>query len=178
MLTAADVRTRTRAHDGGVHVVATVGLGVPVLAAAGPRQIAGESPSLAGTINLLVVLPVPLTDAALVNAVLTATEAKTQALVEHGVPGTGTSSDSVCIACPVPRSRSEPVEPFGGSRSRWGWRLARAVHRAVGDGTAGWLARHPDGDSPRRRPILPPAGLDGRFAGMDGAAGHPWERGS
>jgi adenosylcobinamide amidohydrolase len=153
MLTAADVRSRTRADDGGVHAVATVGLGAPVQAAAAPERVAGEA-AVVGTINILAVVPAPLTDAALVNAVLTVTEAKTQALVEHGVPGTGTSSDAVCIACPVPDGRVDGVapaaEPFGGPRSTWGARLARAVHAAVGEGTARWLAHHPDGDQHRR----------------------------
>jgi adenosylcobinamide amidohydrolase len=165
MLTAADVRTWTRAQDGGVHAVATVGLGVPVPAAAPPDRIAAETTALVGTINVLVVVPVPLTDAALVNAVLTATEAKTQALVEHAVPGTGTSSDAICIACPAPvagegagegagAGTGDP-EPFGGPRSPWGARLARAVHRAVGDGTASWLDRHPVGNPHRRWPVGP-----------------------
>ena len=61
------------------------------------------------------------------NAVVTATEAKTQVLLEHGVPGTGTASDAVCVLFP-------PVgeeERFAGPRSVWGARVARAVHRAV-----------------------------------------------
>jgi adenosylcobinamide hydrolase len=142
LLTAADVRRYTCAQDGGVQVVATVGLGVPVPAAAPPGRIADEAVPLVGTINLLAVLPVPLTDAALVNAVITLTEAKTQALVEHGVPGTGTSSDAVCIACPDPERSQLGAEPFAGPRSVWGARLARAVHAAVGAGTADWLYRH------------------------------------
>jgi adenosylcobinamide amidohydrolase len=153
MLTAADVRTWTRAEDGGVRVVATVGLGVPVPAAAPAERTVTQTAARVGTINILVVLPVPLTDAALVNAVLTATEAKTQALVEQEVPGTGTSSDAVCIACPSPDDGRSPggadgwmvetAEPFCGPRSTWGARLARAVHAAVGEGTASWLAHHP-----------------------------------
>jgi len=69
------------------------------------------------------------------------TEAKTQALAEAGVPGTGTSSDAVCIACPAAEPAG-PVEPFGGPRSPWGARAARAVHRAVAAGAAGWVERH------------------------------------
>jgi adenosylcobinamide hydrolase len=143
LLTAADVRHATAGADGGVRVVATVGLGLPVPAAASVERIAregGPAPAAAfgpGTINVLVVLPVPLRDAALVNLVVTATEAKTQALVEAGVPGTGTSSDAVCVACPD----GPGGEPFGGPRSVWGARAARAVHRAVSAGTADWQAR-------------------------------------
>nr|MBA3906853.1 adenosylcobinamide amidohydrolase [Pseudonocardiales bacterium] len=84
----------------------------------------------------------PLSDAALVNAVVTATEAKVQALAEAGVPGTGTSSDAVCVACP---SSPPPGETglYGGPRSLWGARVARAVHAAVAEGTADWLALRP-----------------------------------
>lgn len=151
MLTAADVRQVALGEDGGVEVVATVGLGLPVPAAASPSGIAAET-YVPGTINVLVLVPVALSDAALVNAVVTATEAKTQALVEAGVPGTGTSSDALCIACPAEPLRGSGFEPYGGPRSTWGERLARAVHAAVADGTAGWLQRHPPGDPHRRWP--------------------------
>jgi adenosylcobinamide hydrolase len=148
MVTAADVRCWTRADDHGVVAAATVGLGLPVFAAAPDHEIAAETvPRGPGTINVLVVVPAPLSDAALVNAVITATEAKTQALGETGVPGTGTSSDALCIACPV--GTGGAYEPYGGPRSTWGARVARAVHTAVGEGTRLWLQRHPDGDPNR-----------------------------
>ena len=82
---------------------------------------------LAGTINVVAVLPARLSDAALVNAIATATEAKAQALFELGVAGTGTATDAVCIATPA----DGRAETFGGPRSRWGSRLARAVRDAV-----------------------------------------------
>ena len=124
MLTAADVRAVSSYADAGVEVAATVGLGHPTWAAAPdvPAPV-----SLVGTINLVVVLPERLSDAALVNAVATATEAKTQALWESGIRGTGTATDAVCIACPD----EGPPHAFGGPRSVWGARLARAVHGAV-----------------------------------------------
>jgi adenosylcobinamide hydrolase len=124
MLTAADVRAVASAVDGGVEVAATVGLGHPTWAAA--PDVAGPV-SLVGTVNLVVVLPERLSDAALVNAVATATEAKAQALWDAGVAGTGTATDAVCIACPD----GGPPHAFGGPRSLWGARLARAVHGAV-----------------------------------------------
>jgi adenosylcobinamide amidohydrolase len=80
-----------------------------------------------GTINIIVSVPVPLGDAAYVNAVMTATEAKTQALLEAGIRATGTASDAVCIAAPVAGERAD----FAGPRSLWGARIARAVHAAV-----------------------------------------------
>ncbi len=72
-------------------------------------------------------LPVRLTDAALLNALCTVAEAKAQALVEQGVPGTGTPSDAVSVVCPL----DGPAEPFAGPRSPWGARLARAVHASI-----------------------------------------------
>ncbi|WP_433501591.1 adenosylcobinamide amidohydrolase [Sphaerimonospora sp. CA-214678] len=137
MLTAAMVEHHTRAADGGVEVVATVGLGVPTWAAAPPGAVSEEAGRRPGTINIIVAVPVALCDAALVNAVMTVTEAKTQALIEAGFPCTGTASDAVCVAV-----REEgPQEPFGGPRSEWGARIARAVHRAVLDGALGWRGR-------------------------------------
>jgi len=160
MLTAADVTRFATAEDDGVSVVATVGLGLPVPAAAHPdhaateryRREPGSVPGLhpaPGTINVVVTVPVALADAALVNAVVTATEAKTQVLVEAGVPGTGTSSDAVCIACPERPAPGEEVEAYGGPRSPWGARIARAVHAAVASGTTDWTTTHPCGDPHR-----------------------------
>ncbi|GAA3821997.1 adenosylcobinamide amidohydrolase [Sphaerisporangium flaviroseum] len=174
MMTAASVAHYTRAEDGGVDAVATVGLRVPTWAASPegvpdpelrperddrvprpaappprqapsvprpasppPRQAPGvprpASPA-PGTINIIVVVPVAMSDAALVNTVMTVTEAKTQALAEAGYECTGTASDAVCVAV-----RSEgPAELFGGPRSSWGARIARAVHRSVLDGAHAW----------------------------------------
>ncbi|CAM5278537.1 Adenosylcobinamide amidohydrolase OS=Streptomyces tendae OX=1932 GN=GUR47_22765 PE=4 SV=1 [Streptomyces tendae] len=76
-------------------------------------------------------LPVALSDAALVNAVMTVTEAKVQALLDAGLDCSGTPTDAVCVAVRAPRD-GEDVHVFAGPRSEWGARLARAVHRAVG----------------------------------------------
>jgi adenosylcobinamide hydrolase len=132
MLTAADVRSVRQWCDGGVDVAATVGLGHPTWAAAPDSAV---PVSLVGTINVVAFVPERLSDAALVNAVATATEAKAQALREAGVAGTGTATDAVCVACPA--SGDGPGQAFGGPRSRWGARLARAVHGAVLAGIAG-----------------------------------------
>jgi adenosylcobinamide hydrolase len=89
-----------------------------------------------GTINLLVVVDEPLTDAGLVNALQTAVEAKAQALAAARVPAanadgyaTGTATDSVCVACP-PGARV----PFAGPVTRVGAELALAVLEAVRSG--------------------------------------------
>ncbi|MGQ0743584.1 MAG: adenosylcobinamide amidohydrolase [Acidimicrobiales bacterium] len=132
MLTAADVRQVAMTGDDGVEVAATVGVGHPTWAAA--EDSVGPV-SLVGTINLVVMLPERLGEAALVNAVATATEAKSQALWEAGVAGTGTPTDAVCIVCPAAGS---PFA-FGGPRSMWGARVARAVRAAVAAGTRSTL---------------------------------------
>jgi adenosylcobinamide hydrolase len=126
MLTAADVRSFVTAVDDGVEVVATVGLGEPEWAAA-PRADSCLPVRLAGTINVVALVPERLSDAALVNAIATATEAKAQALFELGIAGTGTATDATCIATPA----DGRADAFGGPRSRWGARLARAVRDAV-----------------------------------------------
>lgn len=142
MLTAAAVDHYSQGTDDGVSVTATVGLSVPTWAAA-PRTDGGGHLGAPppGTINLIAALPVPLGDAALVDAVVTATEAKAQALFEAGVPGTGTASDAICVAVPEAGHHVS----FCGPRSEWGARLARAVHTAVLRGTKGWRSRHPNG---------------------------------
>ena len=129
LLTAASVEKHTVAEDGGVIATATVGLTIPTWAAA-PDGDAGEWRP--GTVNVVAWVPTRLSLSAMVGAVGTATEAKVQALLDAGVPGTGTASDAVAIACPA----DGPVEPFAGVRSTWGARLARAVHDAVRSGCA------------------------------------------
>jgi adenosylcobinamide hydrolase len=133
LLTAVLVGDRVLAEDGGVEVVATVGLRDPIWAAAP----ASASPARPGTINVVAHVPVRLSDAALVNAVATVTEAKAQALGDLAVPGTGTLTDATCVTCPP----DGPAEAYGGPRSTWGARLARAVHAAVLAGGRAYLRR-------------------------------------
>ncbi|MFB9556161.1 adenosylcobinamide amidohydrolase [Streptomyces roseoviridis] len=139
LMTAAPVADRRCAADGGVEAVVTAGIGVRGWAAV-PEDGAGTvGPPRPGTVNIIVSLPVPLTDAALVNAVATATEAKVQALVELGADASGTPTDAVCVACPA--ADGTPPEPFAGPRSLWGARLARAVHAATRAACAEALTR-------------------------------------
>jgi adenosylcobinamide hydrolase len=126
LLTGVDVAEVVTAEDGGVRTWATVGLGDPIWAAAP----ATAGPVTAGTVNIVVAVPVRLSGAALVNAVATATEAKAQALWDLGVTATGTATDAVCVLCPP----DGPAAAYGGPRSEWGARIARAVHSAVRTG--------------------------------------------
>ena len=137
LLTAADVRRIVRAEDHGVVVDATVGVTKPTWAADddGVHARRDGDTWIPGTINIVVQCPVALSPAAAVNAVMTATEAKTQALVEADIPGTGTASDAVLVCWPP----TLPAEDFGGPRSVWGARIARATHAAMVEG----LEAHP-----------------------------------
>ena len=160
MLTAAWVERYTVGNCDGVRVVATTGLTHPVWAAA--PALDGAAPGSAvlgsavlgddgdvrrpGTVNLLAILPIRLSAAAMVNAVMTMTEAKSQAMMEAGMPGTGTASDAVCVAAPA---AGEPVD-FCGPRSFWGARLANSCHQAVATGIQRWAADHPDLDGHRQ----------------------------
>jgi adenosylcobinamide amidohydrolase len=129
LLTGVDVAEVVTATDGGVRVWATVGLGTPIWAAVpadGDPESTPARPAV-GTVNIVARLPVRLGEAALVNAVMTITEAKAQALRELGLPATGTPTDAVAVLCPP----DGPAEPYGGPRSRWGAPLARAARQAV-----------------------------------------------
>jgi adenosylcobinamide hydrolase len=171
MLTAAPVAGFRRVVVGGARSVATVGVGHALAAAStqpralpAPGRGSGASRALptpapttsrhtcipaVGTINLLVVVDQPLTDAGLVNALQTAVEAKAQALAAAGVRAananghaTGTATDSVCVACP-PGARV----PFAGPATRVGAELALAVLEAVRAGAAAAPA-HPRAGGP------------------------------
>ena len=124
MFTAVDLSRRQRRSSGGVVVDATVGISHPTWAAG---TSATGTPTVGGTINLVVQLPVGLDPGAAVNAVITSTEAKTQALATRGVPGTGTATDAITIVWPAEAA----AERFAGPRSPWGTRIAQAVYQAV-----------------------------------------------
>lgn len=127
MLTAASVDGVKSASEASVEAWATVGVRLVTWASDADDRAFEWTP---GTINVVASLPVRCTEAALVNAVMTATEAKTQALFERQIPGTGTASDAVSIVCPA----SGAAEPFAGPRSTLGAALARVVHAAVAGG--------------------------------------------
>ena len=123
--TAVDLSGLVSEDCDGVAVDATVGISHPTWAA--DPAASTEAAGVPGTINLVVQMPVALDPGAAVNAVITATEAKAQALGDRGVPGTGTATDAVTVVWP---SEGAP-ERFAGPRSQWGSRLGQAVYRAV-----------------------------------------------
>lgn len=132
LFTAADVRKVQHASVAGVSVDSTVGVTKPTWASDASGGWGEWHP---GTINIVVQLPVSLTLSAAVNAIITVTEAKAQALFQHSVPGTGTASDSVVICWPKRVEREE----FCGPRSKWGSVLAQATFQTIDKG----LSIHP-----------------------------------
>lgn len=124
-------RTRTLTYrDGDLTVAAVVTAGLSNATAAGLSQPASAAP---GTINLILLIDAHLTPAAMVNAVITATEAKTHSLLERGVrtsdnhPATGTSTDAVVIAC----TERGDLLPYAGPATRVGWLIGRCVHQVL-----------------------------------------------
>lgn len=156
LMTAASVDAFVHAADDEVEAVVTAGLGVPTWAAA-PDYV--PAPYQPGTINILASIPAALSDAALVNCIGTATEAKVQALLDAGYDCSGTASDAVCIAARAvaPGVGEQPghPEPFGGPRSRWGARLARAVYAAVYQSATEDVARRAQGKPAVHADTLP-----------------------
>jgi len=114
------------------------GLGVWVLATAGVRNAtsAGVSrpcESRPGTINIVVLLDAKLTRPAMLNAIITVTEAKCAVLHEmdirtpDGGLATGTSTDTVSVAM----TGLGPAQPYAGPATVLGWLIAKTVRQAV-----------------------------------------------
>jgi adenosylcobinamide amidohydrolase len=83
-----------------------------------------------------------LSQAAMVNAVITATEAKCDVLRQSGLrtadgdPATGTSTDSIVVAHTGRGARLE----YAGPATPVGWLAARAVRAAFGEALAQAIA--------------------------------------
>lgn len=97
------------------------------------RYIEGAEP--AGTINILVLSNIRLTDAALARALITVTEGKTAALEDlqvastytPGVQATGTGTDSIIVVS----GTSTPTASYTGGHSRIGELIGKATYSAV-----------------------------------------------
>jgi adenosylcobinamide hydrolase len=124
---------------GDLTVAAVVSIGLSNTTAAGltppigPDAVDGAAAQGPGTINIVLLVDGELTPAAMVNAVITATEAKTMALAAwdvktpDGRPASGTSTDTVVVAC---TGRGEQL-CYAGPATPVGWLAARAVRAAM-----------------------------------------------
>lgn len=131
-LPRAQVRT-LRAAALTVAVVITAGISNPTAPGLSPPAITGP-----GTINIILLIDACLTPAAMVNAVITATEVKTQVLLARGVrtpegeAATGTSTDAIAVAT----TGRGPLLPYAGPVTRVGWLIGRGVRSALEEALA------------------------------------------
>jgi adenosylcobinamide hydrolase len=145
--------TGARTERAEIETVRVDGLAATAVVTVGlsNRTTAGVSPPVAtvrpATINTIVVIDADAPAAALLNVMMTVTEAKTLALVEAGVRAaedrvaTGTSTDAVVVAV----TGRGPAQPFGGPVSMLGWTAAQAAGAALRRGIARWLAERAHG---------------------------------
>jgi len=122
------------AADGTLTIAALVSVGLSNTVCAGLTTPAPPAPPAPGTINAILLFDADLAPAAMVNAVITATEAKTMALGEWqvrdaaGAPASGTSTDAVVVAC---TGRGATVG-YAGPGTTIGFLAARTVRTAIG----------------------------------------------
>ena len=174
MMTAAEVARVFNVAEGecdGVRVsaVATAGLSNHVVAGETldnypERRLVSDrrAAALAGTINIAVISPVPLTTEGKVNMMIPLVEAKSAAMADRGYRETGTTSDAMAVLCPVGGGRVG----YTGTGSSIGIAAARAVRSAVGHALE-VRGEHPVLEEPYR--LLGDLGYDiGRLASMSG----------
>jgi adenosylcobinamide amidohydrolase len=139
LLTSRDVsRYRVaRATADGVEAFAVATVGLSNAERIGQRrpQVAAR----AGTINVAVALSAGLSEAALLETVSIATQARTAAVMEAGLRlaggvATGTGTDCLAVAAPSGNIR------HAGLHTDVGEAVGRAVHDAVRAGAAEWMA--------------------------------------
>ncbi|MFS0837663.1 adenosylcobinamide amidohydrolase [Paenibacillus sp. 1P03SA] len=129
--TGAAESAAASAADTGIAVSAWVTVGYSNMARAGRGLPA--SALFPGTINIIVAVEGELTDEAMVNAVITATEAKAAALQDLGVAlkdgsgATGTTTDAVLIAA-TQRGR---LHRYAGTATYLGHMIGRTVYDAA-----------------------------------------------
>jgi adenosylcobinamide hydrolase len=91
-----------------------------------------------GTINMILLIDACLTPAAMVHAVITATEVKTQVLMARGIrtlegyAATGTSTDAIAVAS---TGRGTPLT-YAGPVTLVGWLIGRCVRTALEEALA------------------------------------------
>ncbi len=135
-MTAANVKkVLAVSKSGSVRAYVTAGITNPA--------IAGEVPPpwQPGTINIALVVREGLTVGALVNAIMTATEAKTYTLMGLGYNATGTTSDGIGVFA------FEGEKEWAGTATEVGLNIGRAVRGALEESIKKWEGIR---DGPRR----------------------------
>ena len=175
MMTAAEVdrvfNVAVGEYNGiAVEAVATAGLSNQVVAGDvldnyPERRVVSDrrASHIAGTINIAIISPEPLTDEGRVNMFIPLVEAKSAAMADRGYRETGTTSDAMAVVSPVGGSRVS----YTGTGSDIGIAAARAVRAAVGNALES-RGEHPVLEEPFR--ILSNLGYDvPRMLAMSGS---------
>jgi adenosylcobinamide hydrolase len=132
LLTAVEMKSLCIFHYDFVTVFITAGVSNP-------------NPEGPNTINMIVYSSQGLSEGALLETIITATEAKAHALREMGFSFTGTTTDAVIVAY----EGQEIVHEYAGTFTE----LGRRVYRAVSYGVQEALKRH-EGVIERNRPSM------------------------
>jgi len=114
LLTAVEMKNVRILSDACVTVFVTAGL---------------TNPSSFGTINIIVISSEALSEGAIAGTLITATEAKTRALIDKGLQFTGTTSDAIIIAYEQ-TGEGEPIL-YGGPATPFGSRVSKLVRAGV-----------------------------------------------
>ena len=145
-MTAADIRkviTVAEVEYHGVNSMAVVTAGVVNAVMAGeliPDSIIRKL-TKPGTINIVAAVDVPLEGAGCANAIITTTEAKSAAMFDRGIRGTGTTSDAVAIVSPLGKGTK-----YAGTATDVGIAIARAVRKATSESIGKWFVDNPPMD--------------------------------
>lgn len=126
-MTAADIpKVLAHAKSGRAEAYVTAGITNPA--------IAGETPPpwKPGTINIALIINEGLTAGALVNAVMTATEAKTYTLLRLGYNATGTTSDGIGVFA------YGGAVSWAGTATELGISIGKAVRKALEESIRKW----------------------------------------
>ncbi|OIJ21355.1 hypothetical protein BKP45_00815 [Anaerobacillus alkalidiazotrophicus] len=128
---------------GDIHIMAAVTSGVGNAIDITAKQEKKITSSI-GTINIMVFIDDHFTDGALVNACMSATEAKVRALLDLQIKdpytntlATGTSTDSLLIAVTQNGERT----PYAGSGTVVGKAIGEVVYQATKEATCNYLER-------------------------------------
>ncbi len=120
LLTAVPMENLAIAASGEVTVFATAGVTNPN--------------ARIGTINIIAVLDCRVSRGAMLNAIITITEAKSHALLSSGYDFTGTSTDAVVVLS----TQRGAYHRYSGAASELGKKIWSATRRAVLEGLSHW----------------------------------------
>ncbi len=148
LMTSGELRHQhiTAVRD-GVAATCVMTLGLSNAERVGRRMAPRPAPGRLGTINMVCHLSVALEDAALLEALSVATQARTLAIVDchhertpRGGVITGTGTDCIVVCCPL----GVPREPFAGLHTPVGEALGAAVLEATRRAMRYWIRKYHD----------------------------------